>query len=350
MVPMAAVMLLAVMFVEGVGAFLAVRDTESQIAEQIREVGRIAAEANFPLTSHVLRQMKALSGAELIVVDGRGIPIATSGPTASADELSNGDARGDRTLLAGSDRVELDGHSYFHTVVSTRAAVGDGSSRLHILFPEEEYQRAWQREVFPPLGFMAVALPIVLVLSHFTASRIAARVGRLHQQVDRIADGDFHQFALPDGDDEIRSLAGAVNRMAAMLAGYEKEVRRTERMRTLAHLGGGIAHQLRNSATGCAMAVDLHADECPLGEASESLSVAKRQLRLMEQYIQRFLQLGKASDAPAMQPIDLAALIDDLVPLVEPSARHAGVDLDVEAPRRCCDGHGKRGAARSDVD
>ena len=61
-----------------------------------------------------------------------------------------------------------------------------------------------------------------------------------------------------------------MNRMAAMLAGYEEEVRRTERMRTLAHLGGGIAHQLRNSATGCAMAVDLHADECPLGDASET--------------------------------------------------------------------------------
>ena len=119
-----------------------------------------------------------------------------------------------------------------------------------------------------------------------------------------------------------------MNRMAAMLAGYEEEVRRTERMRTLAHLGGGIAHQLRNSATGCAMAVDLHAEECPLGEASETLAVAKRQLRLMEQYIQRFLQLGKSSETPPMQSIDLAALVDDLVPLVAPSARHAGVELD----------------------
>ena len=38
MVPMAAVMLLAVLFVEGVGALLAVRDAESQIAAQIHEV------------------------------------------------------------------------------------------------------------------------------------------------------------------------------------------------------------------------------------------------------------------------------------------------------------------------
>ena len=42
---------------------------------------RSSREANFPLTAPVLRQMKALSGAELIVVDGAGTPIATSGPT-----------------------------------------------------------------------------------------------------------------------------------------------------------------------------------------------------------------------------------------------------------------------------
>jgi len=327
MVPMAAVMLLAVIFVEGVGAWLSVHDTESQIAAQIHEVARIAAEANFPLTAPVLRQMKALSGAELIVIDGQGKTIATSGLLVDGSSLSKDVTPLAPSELSRSKRVHLQDRSYFHSVVSAPALGGDGSSRLHILFPEDEYQRAWQREVYPPLGFVALALPVVLLVSHGAASRIAARVGRLHQQVDRIAHGEFQQFALPRGDDEIRALAGAVNRMASMLADYEQEVRRTERMRTLAHLGGGIAHQLRNSATGCAMAVDLHADECPLGEASETLSVAKRQLRLMEQYIQRFLQLGKSSETSAMQSIDLTALVDDLLPLVEPSARHVGVEL-----------------------
>ena len=82
-------------------------------------------------------------------------------------------------------------------MVPVRAREGDEPARLHILFPEEEYDRAWQREVYPPMGFVAVALPIVLLLSIATASRIAARVGRLHQQVDRIADGEFQQFELP---------------------------------------------------------------------------------------------------------------------------------------------------------
>jgi signal transduction histidine kinase len=328
MVPMAAVMLLAVLFVEGVGALLSVQDAEAQIAAQIHEVARIAAEANFPLTAPVLRQMKALSGAELIVVDDRGNTVATSGPIAEAKNLPRKITPVADAGFSGSVRMRIQGRSYFHTVVATRAPSVDGASQLHILYPEADFERAWQREVYPPLGFVAVALPIVLLLSHFTASRIAGRVERLHQQVDRIAAGDFREFALPAGNDEIRALAGAVNRMASMLADYEAEVRRTERMRTLAHLGGGIAHQLRNSATGCAMAVDLHVDECPLGENSETLSVAKRQLALMEQYIQRFLQLGKANESTASQPVDLPALVEDLLPLVEPSARHAKVELD----------------------
>lgn len=326
MVPMAAVMLLAVLFVEGVGALLAVRDAESQIATQIREVARIAAEANFPLTAPVLEQMKALSGAELIVVDEQGLPLATSGPVLDVERLPDLAAPTSAVTLARNQQVKIDGRSYYHTVVALGAKTNE-ASRLHILYPEADYEQAWQREVFPPLGFVVVALPVVLALSHFTASRIAARLTKLHHHVDRIAQGDFHEFDLPPGNDEIRALGGAVNRMASMLAGYETEVRRTERMRTLAHLGGGIAHQLRNSATGCAMAVDLHADECPLGETSETLSVAKRQLNLMEQYIQRFLQLGKSSNAATKQCVDLKALVADLLPLVEPSAKHAKVAL-----------------------
>jgi len=327
MVPMAAVMLLAVLFVEGVGVLLAVHDTESQIEAQIREVARIAEEASFPLTDTVLRQMQALSGAELVVTDESGRTVASSGISAGVSGLSRADDSAAGQEISGGQRVQVGHRSYFHRVVPVRSPTGGQRARLHILFPEEEYDRAWQREVFPPMGFVAVALPIVLLLSAVTASRIAGRVGRLHQQVDRIAAGEFQQFDLPHGDDEIRSLAQAVNRMAAMLAEYEEKVRATERMSTLAHLGGGIAHQLRNSATGCAMAVDLHAGECPLGAKSESLAVAKRQLRLMEQYIQRFLQLGKPSDSADTQAVDLAALVDDLMPLVEPAARHAGVQL-----------------------
>src|SRR4029079_18885773 len=87
-------------------------------------------------------------------------------------------------------------------------------------------------------------------------------ITRLRSEVLRIARGDFREAPLTAIDDEIRDLSAAVNRTATMLAEYEAQVRHSEQMRTLTILGASIAHQLRNAATGCRMALDLHASAC----------------------------------------------------------------------------------------
>jgi signal transduction histidine kinase len=328
MLPMAALMLVTVMAVGGVGAWLAARASQARIESQIAGVTHILAESNFPLTGAVLRQMKALSGADMVLVDERGHVISSSGPNAQFAALVDAAPAPNDPQFSLGEHLWVRNQDYFHTTVpiSNRRTTG-AAATLHILYPEEEYRRAWQRAVYPSLGFTVLALPVVMLLAAATAARISRRMSSLQGQVDRIAEGDFQQLAVADRDDEIRALGQAVNRMAAMLARYEDDIRHTERMRTLAQLGGGIAHQLRNSATGCSMALDLHAQECASGLTSETLDVAKRQLQLMEQYIQRFLQLGKPADERADAVVDLAALVDDLLPLVQPAALHAGVDL-----------------------
>ena len=328
MLPMAALMLVTVVAVGCVGAWLAARASQARIESQIAGVTRILAESNFPLTDAVLRQMKALSGADMILVDDRRSVISSSGPTEQfAALIDTAPASSDPQFSLG-EHLWVRNQGYFHTTVpiSNRRAATNAAT-LHILYSEDEYRRAWQRAVFPSLGFTALALPVLMLLAAATAGRISRRMTHLQAQVDRIAEGDFQQLAVAGRDDEIRALGKAVNNMAAMLSRYEGDIRHTERMRTLAQLGGGIAHQLRNSATGCHMALDLHAQECPAAGTSETLDVARRQLQLMEQYIQRFLQLGKPTDELADSIVDVAALVNDLLPLVRPAARHAGVEL-----------------------
>jgi signal transduction histidine kinase len=326
---MAGMMLLAVVAVGGTGSVLAVRGAKVRIEQQVAGVVRSLAQSNFPLTDAVLEQMSALSGAAFVLVDDAGRVISSSsadGPSLIVN-FRSATKHGDPQTMS-SFRLDDRRHGYFHTALGLASRGPDrGHHQLHILYPEQDYKRAWQRAVLPSLVFVIVALPVVMALAAVSAARISRRVSRLQTQVNRIAEGKFQELALPEGDDEIRALGQAVNRMAAMLSRYETEVRRTERMRTLAHLGGGIAHQLRNSATGCGIALDLHAQTCPAGDDCESLDVAKRQLRLMEEYLQRFLQLGKPNSTPASERVDLISLIEDLLPLVEPSARHAGVEL-----------------------
>jgi signal transduction histidine kinase len=137
---------------------------------------------------------------------------------------------------------------------------------------------------------------------------------------------------LPTIDDELRDLTQAVNRTAAMLADYERQVRRTEQVRTVAQLGASLAHEMRNAATGCRMAVDLHAEACQCGNDPESLVVARRQLQLIESQLQRFLQVGRPTEAMPRRRVDLSRVIDDLLPLVRPTAGHAHVELTWRGP------------------
>src|SRR5262249_43273723 len=141
-----------------------------------------------------------------------------------------------------------------------------------------------------------------------------------------IAAGDFSPMPLPRRDDEIRDLARSVNEMAQQLAQYQETVKRTERLRLLGQVSGGLAHQLRNGVTGARLAVQLHARGCNGQADAESLDVALRQLALVESHLKRFLDLGKAAELQR-QPCDLSALIDETVALLQPQCRHARIDL-----------------------
>src|SRR5262249_23633618 len=118
---------------------------------------------------------------------------------------------------------------------------------------------------------------------------------------------------------------------AQQLAQYQETVKKTERLRLLGQVSGGLAHQLRNGVTGAQLAVQLHARSCN-GEAdAESLEVALRQLSLMEGHLRRFLDLGRATELHA-ENVDLIGLVEETVVLVQPQCRHAHIDLRWQPP------------------
>jgi signal transduction histidine kinase len=206
---------------------------------------------------------------------------------------------------------------------------GDVDGRvLHVLFPKDEYLRSWREAFLPPLVVGVATVAAIALVAQILAGRISRATGRLGDEVLRLARGEFGPVSLPSTDDELRDLALAVNRTAQMLADYEQQVRRTEQMRTVARLGASLAHEMRNATTGCRMAVALHAEECPVAADDESLAVARRQLRLIENQLQRFLQVGRQPTEVVRGEVDLARVVDDLLPLVRPAVRHAQVELD----------------------
>ena len=330
LLPMLAVVFGVLAAVTTLNVYLSVARTRTRIENQIRAVAATLSSASFPPSPTVLVQMRGLSGADFVVTDTAGRLLSSSDPKGLAASPPTEGLDADESFHLVQP-VQIGTQRYYHSAVALRGATDPyRNARLHIYYPESSYQDAWRQEAYPPLAVGAAGGVLVFLLAALIAARVGGPLRRLHRQVDGIADGDFRPLPLPPRNDEIRDLALAINRMAEMLTLYEDKVRTAEQLRTLGQLGGGIAHQLRNSVTGCRMALDLHRRQCNSGD-SESLEVARRQLTLMEKYIQRFLARARGESAAAV-PVDLQALIERTLPLLTPSASHVGVDVQLTMP------------------
>lgn len=333
LLPMVSLMLAAIVGVSLFTAYLSAQRTRQQIENKLGQVAETLATSQFPLTDAVLEQVRGLTGAEFAVVNHTGKIAAVSSqfPRSAPLPADNNATDGEGSSL--NRLVRVGGESYFRSrvpVILVGSAHPDAT--LHILYPERKYQQAWWEVVYPPLLIGGIATLLVMTLSFFIASRATRPLRLLRQQVGAIARGDFRLLDVPPRNDEISDLSQSVNEMATRLAEYESDVRRNERLRTLGQLGSGIAHQIRNAVTGCSLAVDLHRREC--GTSDENLTIAKHQLRLMETFVNRFLALGKARSR-SHRPVDLNEVVDNVLLLTQPLARHVGVQLTrADSPAR----------------
>ncbi len=244
MLPMAGVMLAALVAVSALNAWLSARRISQQIRAQLSEVVRTLDRSSFPLTDTVLRQMRGLSGAQYVLANRQGTVLASSfEPTWDRDLPLPSVAASDPPGSLGSPIRLADTRYLQTTVLLRRAARTEEAETLHIFYPQEGYSDSVWQAASPPLVVGIVAMGLVGALAVVAASRVSRPLDRLQKHVERIARGEFLPVPLPKRDDEIRDLTLSVNRMTDMLAGYEREVRQSERLRTLAQVGGGIAQR-----------------------------------------------------------------------------------------------------------
>jgi signal transduction histidine kinase len=121
--------------------------------------------------------------------------------------------------------------------------------------------------------------------------------------------------------------------MAQRLAQLQEAIQRTERLRLLGQVSGGLAHQLRNGVAGARLAVQLFQRELAQGEQPDpsALEVALRQLSLVETNLKRFLDLGNRKPGEA-RPCSIPGLLGEAVALVQPQCRHARIDMRWRPP------------------
>jgi len=325
LIPMVGIMVCAIIGVTSLHAWLATNQIKMQIRDQFRQIAHTLNEATFPLTAAVLNQTKGLSGADFVLVDQENKVLSSTRPDFVPAAVRQNPP--DWNQLQISDVMETGDTHFFHAVVRIQQRARTGELRyLHIYYPVKAYREALSNAIYPSLVAGSIALIVVAVLATVIAGRVTRPLQRLDRKVAQIARGDFQPMVLPVRNDEIRDLSISINQMAELLGDYEDEVKRSERLKTLGQLRGAIAHQLRNAVTGCRIALDLYLRKCADSEQDETLQVANRQLCMIEQYLQSFLE-NKAGHFSSFEPVCLNEIVDKLMSLLEPTARHAGIQL-----------------------
>jgi signal transduction histidine kinase len=328
LVPALAVVLLAILLASGTSAALDARWARQQQEESLHRVAHTLATAGFPLTESVLKQANRLSGAEFIFLDGQDRIQSSTLRQVDAQSLSLTHIDETRRFSPAS-RVNLHGQVCLGDRVAVPQRGATAAGWLVALYPEERWSAVTRQATYPALISGGLSSIVVILITAVLAQRFVRPIQRLGNQTAAIASGQFEPLAVPERDDEIRDLAVSINHMAQQLHDYEHQARRSERLRTLGQLGAALAHQLRNSATGARMAIELHGLSCSEGADCETIQVALRQLSLMESYLQRFLTLGR-SRPEVRGPVDLGLLAAEVLELVRPMASHTGVALDLQ--------------------
>ena len=230
--------------------------------------------------------------------------------------------------LSNSPTLTIRGQSYFAALIGPRASA-PGTALLE-LYPESSWREARWESAQVPLSLGAGALVLMAAATTWIAHRISGRIHRLENQVARIAEGDFQELVLDPRAprDEVNDLSRSINRMCTQLRQMSQTIRQSERTQTLAQLAAGMAHQLRNALTGARLSIQLHLKRCDQARADTSMTVALRQLALMEEQVRGLLTLSRLEGRPHTA-CDLVRLLHDVALLLQPSSEHARVALRV---------------------
>ena len=328
--PVATLLLVAIASIAVLLAAVAARRSSRERMERVERVVATLNDASFPFTENVLTKMQGLSGAEYVALDERGaIVTSTLGTSVRASDLpARLPVTGPPTRLEDFQVIGVGGQPYFLAVLKGHANAGVHS--LLVLYPKSNLWQAQWAAAWPPLAIGGVTILLMVAVSAWLSQRLARRIEAVQGLFARLADGHFGHVDAQRPLDEIYDLILSANRLSDRLASNQEEIARTERLRLLAQLAGGLAHQLRNSVTGARMAVQLHQRRCPR-QHDESLDVALRQLSLTEEQVRGFLSLGKPEQQPPVAQ-SLSRIVGEVGRLVAPAARHGHVAWECEPP------------------
>ena len=177
---------------------------------------------------------------------------------------------------------------------------------------------------------------IVLVLGWWVVSRFMTPIHTLHQQVQRIGQGDLDQKVSIDAKDEIGDLGVAFNDMTDSLKEYirrevetAKELVHAKNLAVLGATSSKVTHEVGNLLNNVGMILTLLKDESLTQKGSRALEILDKESTRVREFIHNFLQFAKMPEL-RMTKIALGPIIKEVVAVHEPESEKRQIRFQLD--------------------
>ena len=298
------------------------RAVSRQVEEQMQHIARTLQASSFPLTEAVLAQIQGLSGFDLLWQPHDGRQLST---TSAPDDFAGPAVAASWKQLRLDDTPRRLGQEIFLASGVTLAVTRRPAGQLFLFYSVTQRDGLAREAASAVLQSGAAGSGAAVFLAVVWSRWMGQRIRRVQLQTEAIAAGNFAPMPLPKWNDELRTLTAALNEMSCRLQDYQQQLAHDERLRVLHQISAGLVHHLRNAVTGARLAVQLYLREG--GRDETPLTVALRQLDLLEERLRRFLTFGTPAAAkPA--PCCLRTIVTEALTLLRPHCQHHRTELN----------------------
>jgi signal transduction histidine kinase len=312
-------------------------------------MGVVVATLDLGFVRDVIAAARLGPGARVLVVDGTGVPVATSdAPSVHAQTLAGRDVVIDRALASTVEgTLSANGWvSAYRNLSGYQSLRGVRWAIIHQQPEAEAYALA--RSTTRDTAIIGIcALALALGLGAFFATKLTRPLADLAERADAIAAGHTTEGAPVRGPGEIGVLAHSVDEMAKRIAERAElasALARGDRLASVGVMSAQVAHEINNPLTTVLGYAKLLLEDKPEGHPDRTaLELIADEAERMKKIIGGLLEYARAPrpSEPATQTAtgsaapghsDPATVVRHVAALVAPQLKKARAQLVTDVP------------------
>lgn len=310
---------------------ITVQSAERRFESQILRTSELIARGDLAENPIVLGMLKQMVDAEILAFDRQGELVASTpaDPSLLAAVRSLLEADGAFSTDEGPVTRRLE-HQGVRLQITWRKAEGRTIGWIAFVVRSGEVAAATRRVTLVIAALSLLLVMVMAVLSRSIAAGITRPVERLVMHTRRLAGGDLGRRIGIEADDEIGSLATAINEMAEQLNELEIRALHSEKLALAGQLAARVAHDIRTPMTSIKLEAQLLRDQP--GADKAALETILRQVDRVERVVRGLLDLSRPAPL-SQEPGDVNAVVEQALETLGAALSHHKIEVERDLQR-----------------